>query len=125
MVRGFPVRPQFMVGRFCNNCVYNQTSLSLTTHLPTKRIVVQVELSSLEEILLERAVSDHERKCWSGEGGGGGREKTSVEQTVTVTGRAQSDCGTRATQVQTNIQITRQETGPVLLRHDMAGLVRP
>ena len=123
MVRRFPVRPQFMVGRLCNNCVYNQTSLGLTIHLPTKRIVVQVELSSLEEILLERAVSGHERKCWSGEGGG--REKTSVEQTVTVTGRAQSDCGTRATQVQTNIQITTQETGPVLLRHDMAGLVRP
>ena len=59
------------------------------------------------------------------EGGEGGGKKTSVEQTVTVTGRAQSDCGTRATQVQTNIQITRQETGPVLLRHDMAGLVRP
>ena len=70
MVRRFPVRPQFMVGRLCNNCVYNQTSLGLTIHLPTKRIVVQVELSSLEEILLERAVSDHERKCWSGEGGG-------------------------------------------------------
>ena len=41
----------------------------------------------------------------------GGREKTSVEQTVTVTGRAQSDCGTRATQVQDQHSNNQTATG--------------